>query len=181
MRIIPLLDDADPMLSPDLVWDGVMGDLALAAGAEPSNRGGLRARSPIETAVLVALMSDARADPHELRDGDVNRGWPGDTFDLDTVSGERPIGSKLWLLMRSTIDEFETPRRAEAYAIEALQTLIDQGAAASVKATAIADSANNRLTLSVEVTNRDGVLAVAKKFSLLWDDLTGNAATAPQP
>lgn len=176
MRIIPLPDSTEPMLSPDLVWDGIMGDLALAEPDEPFNRGGLRARAPIETAVLIALMTDARADPDELREGDINRGWPGDTFDLDEAAGEKPIGSKLWLLMRSTVDDFETPRRAEAYAIEALQPLIDQGVVAAVTAKAEAEPRHNRLTLSIEVTDRDGSLIVAKKFRMLWSELNGISA-----
>lgn len=176
MRIIPLTDPVEPMLCPDLVWDGVMGDLALAEPDEAGNRGGLRARAQLETAVLIALMTDARADPAELREGDVNRGWAGDTFDLDAGAGERPIGSKLWLLMRSTVDDVETPRRAEAYAIEALQPLIDQGAAAAVTAAAEADPARNRLTLAVTVTDRSGAHAVAMRFRLLWSELNGISA-----
>jgi phage gp46-like protein len=171
MRIIPIPAPEEPMLSPDIVFDGVMGDLAIAGADEPANRGGLAARDHLKTAVIIALLSDARAEPEELRDGDVNRGWPGDAVDLDAAAGERPIGSKLWLLMRSTVDEVETPRRAEAYAIEALQPLIDQGAAASVTAQAEADPARNRLELSIEVTDRDGVLAVAMRFRVLWSDL----------
>lgn len=176
MRIIPLAEPAEPALSPDLVWDGVMGDLALADPDEAGNRGGLRARAHLETAVLIALMTDARADPDELRDGDVNRGWAGDTFDLDADAGEAPIGSKLWLLMRSTVDDFETPRRAEAFALEALQPLIDQGAVAAVTATAEADPARNRLTLAVTLTDRAGTTLVAKKFRLLWSELNGVSA-----
>lgn len=170
MRIIPLAGPDEPMLSPDLVWDGIMADLALAEPSEPGNRGGLRARAQIETAVTIALMTDARAMPEELRIGDENRGWPGDTFDLDATAGERPIGSKLWLLMRSTVDEIDTPRRAEAYAREALQPLIDQGVAASVSAVASADPSRNRLALSVEVTDRAGTMMVARRFRILWDD-----------
>ena len=83
MRIVPLRSERQPSLAPDLVWSGVMGDLAVADPDEAANRGGLRAKSMLETAVTICLMSDARADRFELRDGDVNRGWPGDTFDLD--------------------------------------------------------------------------------------------------
>ena len=173
MRIIPLAGEAEPMLSPDLVWDGIMGDLALAEPSEVQNRGGLRARAQLETAVLICLMSDARAAAEELRDGDTNRGWPGDTFDLDTAAGEAPIGSRLWLLERSTVDAVETPRRAEDYARAALQPLLDQGAAAAVTARAEADPARNRLTLAVTLTDRAGGLLVSRRFSLLWERLAG--------
>ncbi len=173
MRILPLTSEREPSLAPDLVWDGIMGDLALAEPGEVANRGGLRARAALETAVLICLMSDARADPEELRDGDINRGWPGDTFDVDTAVGEAPIGSKLWLLQRSTVDAVDTPRRAEAYALAALQPLLDQGAAAAVIAKAEADPARNRLSLDVTLTDRAGSVLVSRRFSLLWQGLAG--------
>lgn len=176
MRIIPLDERDEPMLAPDLVWNGVMGDLALAEAEETGNRGGLRSKAHLETAVLICLMSDARSDASELRDGDVNRGWAGDTFDLDAAAGETAIGSKLWLLMRSTVDAVDTPRRAEAYAIEALQPLIDQGAVAAISALAEAEPQRNRLTLAVMLTDKVGTQLVAKKFRLLWSDLNGISA-----
>jgi phage gp46-like protein len=169
MRIIPLTADAEPNLAPDLVWDGLMGDLALAG--PDGLRGGLRARATLETAVLICLMTDARAETAELRDGDVNRGWPGDSFDL--AEGEAPIGSKLWLLRRSTVDAVETPRRAEDYARAALQPLIDQDAVARVDVAAEGDPARNRLTLAVTLTDRDGVTLVATRYAVLWDQLNG--------
>lgn len=171
MRIVPIEATGEPSLAPDLVWDGCMADFALAEPDEIGNRGGLRAKAHLETAVLICLMTDARADPSELRDGDVNRGWPGDTFDMQGT--EKPLGSKLWLLKRSTVDAIDTPRRAEEYALEALQTLIDQKAVASVEATATADPAGNRLSLSVQLYERGGQLVVAQKFALLWDELNG--------
>jgi phage gp46-like protein len=169
MRIIPLGVEREPSLSPDLVWDGMLADLALAEAGEVSNRGGLRSREMLKTAVIIALLSDARAWPEELRDGDINRGWPGDTFDL--AEGEAAIGSKLWLLARRTVDTVETPRLAETYAVEALQPLIAQGAAARADAVATADPARNRLTLDVRLTDRDGTVIVAEKFRVLWDEL----------
>ena len=172
MRIVPLRSERQPSLAPDLVWSGVMADLALAEPDEVANRGGLRARAMLETAVTICLMSDARADRFELRDGDVNRGWPGDTFDLDARAGEAPIGSKLWLLVRRSVNDTETPRLAEAYAIEACQVLVDQGAAALVTAEAVADPARNRLDLTVRLTDRNGVVIVAPNYRILWQGLS---------
>lgn len=171
MRIIPLSDAPEPTLSPDLVWDGVMADLAVAGSGEAGNRGGLRARTALETAVLICLMTDARVSPDELRDGDVNRGWIGDSFDLDEAAGEAPIGSRLWLLMRRTVDAVEVPRLAEDYAVAALQPLIDQGAAAKATAVATADPARNRLDLAITLTDRDGATLVASRYRVLWEGL----------
>lgn len=169
MRIIPIASGEPASLAPDILFDGIMGDFALAGAAETANRGGLRAREALKTAVIICLLSDARADVSELRDGDENKGWPGDTFDL--AAGEAPIGSKLWLLRRRALDAVETPRLAEDYALLSLQALIDQGAAAMATAAAKADMATNRLDLAVTLTDRDGAVLVAQNFRVLWDEL----------
>lgn len=170
LKIIPIAEGVEPSLAPDVVFDGYMGDFALA-GETAGNRGGLRATAPLETAVIICLMTDARVSDEELRDGDENKGWHGDGYDLDEVGGERPIGSKLWLLRRRIVNA-ETAILAEAYAIEALQTLIDQGAAAAVTATATARPEANRLELAVTVTDRGG-RTVAPNFAILWSSLNG--------
>lgn len=167
MRIVPIPDPAS--LAPDLVMGGVMADFALAGADEPHNRGGLRARAALVTAVIICLLTDARADASELPAGDDRRGWPGDSFDF--ADGEAPIGSKLWLLRRRAIDAAETPRLAEDYAVAALQPLIDQGAAALATAHAVADPARNRLDLSITLTDVAGGVVVAQQFRVLWDEL----------
>src|ERR1700676_756555 len=57
------------------------------------------------SAVLVALNTDALADPSEVlpdpRD-DNRRGWWGD-LDAEKIWGGWPIGSRLWLLTRAKI------------------------------------------------------------------------------
>lgn len=171
LRIVPLSQGAEPLLVPDIVWDGVMGDFAPASADEVQNRGGLRARAQLATAVLICLMTDVRADPTELRDGDVNRGWPGDGFDLDTEQDERPMGSKLWLLRRRTVDEVETPRLAEDYAREALQVLVDQGAVAAVDVAVTPDPARNHLELAVTLTDVSGATSFAERYRVLWEQL----------
>lgn len=173
IRIVPLGPDAEPLLTPDVIWDGVMGDFAPAGNDEPGNRGGLRAKAQLPTAVLLCLMTDVRADPSELRDGDVNRGWPGDAFDLDTSAGETELGSKLWLLRRRAVDEVETPRLAEDYARLALQTLIDQEAVASIDVAATAVAAERRVDLDVTLYDRAGQIVRADKFAILWEQIDG--------
>jgi len=170
MRIVPLDQTPLPSIAPDLVFDGVLADFAPALAGEVANRGGLRARAALATAVLICLGTDARVRADELRDGDINRGWPGDSFDLDESAGEAPIGSRLWLLRRRTIDDIEVPRLAEGYAVEALAPLIRQGAAAKATATAVADPARNALELYVELTDRDGAVIVANRYKVLWND-----------
>jgi len=168
MRIIPISGPAEPLLDPDLLWDGRVGDLALADLADPVNPGGLANGHALKTAVLICLMTDRRADPVELRDGDVNRGWPGDGFDL--MAGEVPLGSKLWLLRRRALTA-EVETLAQDYAREALQTLVDQGAFARFDVVASANRADRRLDLAVTGYGRDGAEIFDERFAVLWEQI----------
>lgn len=80
----------------------------------------------LRTAVIISLFSDRRAEADdEIPDGsDDRRGWWSDV-----------LGSRLWLLARAK-EMPNTLARARAYAIEALQWLIDDGVATAVEVTA---------------------------------------------
>ena len=103
------------------------GDLALAAANETD----LAGDDTIETAVLISLFSDRRADAaDELAIGeDERRGWWGDG--LAAVRNDR-LGSRLWLLGREKVNQ-ETLNRAREYAAEALAWLVEDGVAAAVE------------------------------------------------
>lgn len=101
----------------------------------------------LRTAVLISLFTDRRAD-----DGDVlpygetdRRGWWADAF--PEVEGDR-IGSRLWMLARSKATQ-DTLSRAEEYAAEALQWLVEDGAAEKVEAVATLHHAG---TLGLEIS-----------------------------
>ena len=164
IRIIPLAGEASAQLAPDLVWNGVVGDLAISGT-------GLRSEQQIATAVLICLMTDIRVEADELRDGDVNKGWPGDGFDLR--GDETALGSRLWLLRRRTLDDSEAPRLAEDHAREALQTLIDQGVCVRVEAAATANPASGRLDLDIALYGRAGAEIFNQRFGVLWEQLNG--------
>jgi phage gp46-like protein len=166
IRIVPVDDMPRGHLAPDIVWNGRIGDLALAGRGEAA--GGLQASAHLASAVTIALMTDIRVEQDELRSGDVNRGWPGDAFDLDTEAGERPLGSRLWLLRRSTVNDSATPQLAEDYAREALEFMLEIGAVAGVDVSAVAAPAHNRLDLSVVLTDRAGAVLVAPKYQVHW-------------
>jgi phage gp46-like protein len=90
--------------------------------------------SGLATAILLSLFTDRRADGADpLPDGATDRrGWWGDA--LPVVQGDT-IGSRLWLLAR----EKQTPKaveRAEEYAREALQWLLDDRVAERLEVTA---------------------------------------------
>lgn len=163
MRVVPIGDDAEPILLPDLVWNGSVGDLVVDAG-----RADLKSSQAIATAVLICLQTDRRVDPSELPDGETNRGWPGDAFDIQR--DDVPLGSKLWLLRRRAIS-VDIELIAADYAREALQTLIDQKVVARVDVSASADRARNRLDLAISIYGRDGSQVYQQRYAVLWDQL----------
>lgn len=170
IRIIPIEDGEQPYRAPDLGWNGTEGDLILNALDHPTAPGDFRAEQGLATQILIHLMSDRRVEASELRDGEENRGWIGDSFDLQ--AGEGPLGSRLWLLTRRAIyDGIETD--IEDYVREALETLIEQGAIASLAVTVTVDKPANRIDWLVETFDRDGDLTSRTKFELLKGQIHG--------
>jgi phage gp46-like protein len=166
LRITPT-DERDELYRlPDIVLGaGGVGDLVVNAADDADAPGDLQCLFGLRTQVIICLLTDARADVSELRDGDENRGWIGDSFDL--AGAERPIGSKLWLLRRSALaDGIEV--KAELYARLALQNLIDQGACVRVEAVATVDRSRNMMLLDIALYGRDGTRTFNERFELLW-------------
>ncbi|MGV2049010.1 phage GP46 family protein [Agrobacterium sp. 22-209-1] len=170
LRIIPL-DEADEIYrSPDLGWDGLVGDLVLNPPDHPNAPGDFRAEQGLATQVLIHLMTDRRVEESELRDGEENRGWFGDSF--DRMDGEDLLGSRWWLLRRRSLyDGIETD--AQDYALEALQPLIDQGAVTRVDAVATVDRSANTLECVVTLYGKDGARIYQRKFENLWRQIDG--------
>ncbi len=167
IRIGSLTDN--PVARPlwDSIWTGGVttpdgaADWAVAPPDEIGNEAGLQALYPLETAIVICLFTDRRLPDEMAETGEWDRrGWHGDTFDLDAEAGERPMGSLLWTLDRSALTNSGTAtsvaRRAEAYAAEALQTLIDQGLIARFEIEAETDTAAGRLSLRVAAYGGDG-------------------------
>lgn len=172
LKIIPVDEAEEPYRAPDLDWDGFVGDLVLNPLTHATAPGDLKAEAGLHTQVLICLMTDRRVEESELRTGDENRGWFGDSF--DTMEGETPIGSRLWLLRRSAlVSGIEV--LAEDYAREGLQPLLDQQAVVRIDVSAVADRAKNRLDLTVDLYGRDGARVYNHKFELLWRQIDGVA------
>lgn len=120
--------------------------------------GGLAGDDGLTTSVLLSLFLDRRARADDaLPDATAGdrRGWVGDAFDLTDR-----LGSRLWLLDREKHTE-ETRRRAEEYAAEALDWLIEDGLATAVRISA-EWLATGVLGLRVEVDAATG--AVSQTF-----------------
>tara|TARA_R110002020_G_scaffold471284_1_gene698217 strand:- start:12782 stop:13318 length:537 start_codon:yes stop_codon:yes gene_type:complete len=172
LKITPIEGEREPYRSPDLIWSGNAGDIAINALSHTGAPGDLRAEQGLATQVLICLMTDRRVEASELRDGDYNRGWIGDSFDLE--AGETALGSRLWLLRRSAIFE-GIEVTVEDYVREALQPLIDQGVVVSVDVSVSVDRPANRIDYLVTLYDRAGGRIYEGKFNLLWRQINGVA------
>lgn len=112
-----------------LRWDpaAVAADLAVEANDLARDDG-------LETAVLLSLFTDRQAEVGDVLPAGENdrRGWWGDA--LPVVEGDK-TGSRLWLLARAKSTP-DARARAEEYAREALQWLIDDKVAERVEVAA---------------------------------------------
>ncbi|WP_316196964.1 phage GP46 family protein [Bradyrhizobium sp. SZCCHNS3053] len=159
----------------DSVWDPAQGfaDWAPAEPDETMNRGGLRAKAAIETAVILCLFTDRRVEPdhplYALGDGDI-RGYFGDGIDVRADLNERPLGSLWWLLERApmTINGAPATTWCEQFAYEALQCLLDQGVCVRIDVQATAYEAEGRIEAAVALYGRDGLKVYDRKFDVLW-------------
>lgn len=137
--------------------------------------GDLLAEAGLQTAVLISLFTDRRADPEDvLPPGADRRGWWADWYSDEVIDqivagvGIAPpdrIGSRLWQLSR----EKQLPAvliRAQDYAAEALAWLVDDGVAASVDVTAEV-VARGILGLGIAITRPDGTVQNLK-FYYAW-------------
>lgn len=132
---------------------------------------GLAADHDLETAVVLSLFTDASARPDdELPDlTDDRRGWWGNWQSPESIV----LGSRLWLLTRAKSTE-DTRRRAEAYAAEALQWLLDDGVAARVDVGAMyletGTTPPATLVLRVRIIRDDGSV-YDHRFDWAWRPL----------
>lgn len=125
---------------------------------------GLAEDNGFETAVLISLFTDRRADPDDVLpdNGSDRRGWWADAF--PAVDGDL-IGSRLWLLSR----EKQLPEalsRAKEYAEEALAWMIEDGVADSITATAV-KAREGMIGLTVQINRPTGDPA-RFRFELFW-------------
>lgn len=165
--------DPQPFLLWDTVWNQdalapALCDWQLAGPTAPLNSMGLKADQALNTAILLSLFTWRRAEVYDvLPAGSDPKGWWGDLVDIDDTSSEAPLGSRLWLLTRATLND-ATMKLAESYAYEALQPLVDQGAVARFVCTATVNKVQGFLTLAVDAYSQDGQLIYSQKFEQIW-------------
>jgi len=135
--------------------ENFQGDLVMAEGDLVLDDG-------LNTAILVSLFSDRRAEAHdELPDpGESRRGWWGDGLNDDNDQ----IGSRLWLLVRRKQTP-ETRQYFEDFTREALAWLVQDGLAERVEVEA-AWAAMGRLDVNIVIHRPAGG---TEKFIFTWN------------
>jgi phage gp46-like protein len=118
--------------------------------------------------VLLSLFTDRTALPDDvIPDDGTIRGYWADTY------RQYPLGSRLWLLWREKQTE-TTRRRAEEYARESLQWLVQCGAATAATASA-AWIERGWLELTTEITAPSGLRRVWK-YPIPWAQMGAGGA-----
>jgi phage gp46-like protein len=138
---------------------------------------GLESDRDLETTVIISLFTNALARVDDvIPDGtDDRRGWWGDTGAVgdQPAPPEGPLGSRLWLLSREKATE-STRQRAQSYAAEALQWLLDDGVAARVDVKAEwldpYGFPPGFLGLTIRILRYDGTTYNAR-YAWAWDQL----------
>lgn len=109
--------------------------------------------------LVISLFTWRRAGNDDALPGKSRMGWWADTYDQDQ------IGSKLWLLSRAKLTR-ETLEKANEYAKESLQWLIDDGVAATVEVD-VTRGSTERLDMSVMVVKPDKT-TLSARFEDVW-------------
>jgi phage gp46-like protein len=133
----------------------------------------------LATAVIVALGTDARANPDDilpdaqLTNDSNRRGWWADT-NADVLWNGWPIGSRLWLLERhkitdNTARQGSTLARVDNYIREALRPFTDQGIASRIDVEVTRPALQ---TIVARVTLWRGPLpAIQLQYQALWNEI----------
>lgn len=145
-----------------------MSDIALKIEGQNFNiglvDGDVEQDGGLETAVILSLFTNRRVSDEELPQGETNKqGYWADKY--SNVDGDKH-GSRLWTLARSK-RLTETLRRAEDYAKESLNWLIEDGVATSITATAnFIDGMSNAWSLEIAIQKPPGR---ESRYQVLWD------------
>lgn len=124
--------------------------------------GDIETEDTFDTAILVSLFTDARADESQVSQSNLRRGWIGNEFTPDFQ-----IGSLLWLfeqakLTRTLLNEIEDEARA------ALQWLVDDGLAVAITNVSAVSTKPGQLVLELTIERTTSV--VERRFFELWQN-----------
>jgi phage gp46-like protein len=141
-----------------MIWDNTFleGDFELGLGDLTRDDG-------LETAVLISLFSDRRAeDDDEIDDINDRRGWWGDNVSLT------PVGSKLWQLDRSKTTQ-KTVVLTKQYIEDCLEWMIDDDVAEKIEVNVErqGNPGQDRLSVEIKIYQVDKNIK-ALRFDDLW-------------
>lgn len=121
-----------------------------------------RRAEPLVRAVVVSLFTWRRSNDDDALPGSDRMGWWGDSYALTPAD---KIGSRIWLLSRSTLGGQQVTD-LRAYAIESLQWLLDDGVAAQIDVSAVRNGLD-RIDMVINITRAVGG-AVSLRFDNVW-------------
>ncbi|ULH10799.1 phage GP46 family protein [Serratia marcescens] len=132
-----------------------------SAGDWQAVQGDLLSGSDLATAIYISLFTDRQARDDDDLDGNSDRrGWWGD------LGEDVPIGSRLWLLRRQKLTT-AVAIKAEDFANESVQWLIDDGVVSAITTTAqIIYPRTLVLTLNYQEPGKDKTNV---KFAWVWE------------
>lgn len=152
--------------------DAVLVDLGRGVfDIEIDEFGDIRTEDTFETALIVSLFSDARADASEVQDARRRRGWIGD----EGTAPPDNTGSKLWIYEQARLTR-TIANQVEDAARRALQWLVQDGHAVSVRRAELVIS-QEAVRFVVEILTEVG--AQTRSF-VLWE-ATGEPAPPAGP
>ena len=137
--------------------------VAGSAGDWVAQNGDLASGDDLDTAVYISLFSDRLARADDDFDGTDRRGWWGD------AGQDYNMGSRLWLLYRRELSR-EVASKAEDYAQEALQWLMDDSIVAQVSVSTRIIYPRT-LILMVVLTRPDGTTR-SISFDWAWSEMS---------
>jgi len=113
-----------------------------------------------ETAIIVSLLTDARAPSSSVQTPSRRRGWVGNIL---TAASGRELGSRLWLFSQSRLTDAILNDLAVA-AQESLNWMIEDGIAKSVAATVLKTGLRS-VTVNIVITTIEGK---EQRYAVLW-------------
>ncbi len=129
-----------------------------------NQRGAFAGQNALHSAVIMQLFSDRRLPNDQdatLTDPFERGGWWGDYF------APFPLGSYLWTLYRGFLNE-NTVNLARRYVREALQPLLDQGAAVRQDNIVQIDKLRQYLIIIPRLYAQDGAVLYQQQFQRMW-------------